>query len=165
MNRQRKRERERDSQNRRIVMESMMSLDVKCPCCGHSLMEEDHLLDNEPSIGLRFRQEGVAGWVCLSSVYGSFLVESEVPIPEGMVVEMVCPHCGQTLGSTDRCDVCQALLIPLSCQGGGSVAICSRRGCRRHFLDYEDSQEALAKCYDSDSNARSPGHGTKEPTL
>jgi ssDNA-binding Zn-finger/Zn-ribbon topoisomerase 1 len=129
-------------------MLSLVSLNVKCPLCGHSLMDEERKLDNEHSIALRYRMGKQEGWVRLSSVYGSFLVESEFPIPHNAVVEISCPHCHQTLESTVNCEVCLAPMVPLVMQSGGRLFICSRRGCRKHYLEFEDAEVALSAFYD-----------------
>ena len=129
-------------------MLSLVSMRVKCPLCGRSLMDEAHKLDNEPAISLRFHLEGKEGWIRLSSVYGSFLVESEFPIPNGGLVEFLCPGCQQQLKSTVSCEVCLAPMVPLSLEEGGRLFICTRRGCRKHFLEFEDAVVALSRFYD-----------------
>ncbi len=128
-------------------MLSLIPLNVKCTHCGNSLMDAEHRLDNEPSIALRMRLDEKEGWVHISSVYGSFLVTSEYPIPHNAVVEFLCPACHTLMESTVTCEVCLAPMISLLLEEGSRLFICSRRGCRKHFLEFEDAEVALSRFY------------------
>ena len=44
-------------------MYELISLKLKCPVCGKSLMDDEHLVDNEPSILLNIEIEGNKGHV------------------------------------------------------------------------------------------------------
>ncbi|MDI6740447.1 MAG: hypothetical protein QME74_08805, partial [Candidatus Edwardsbacteria bacterium] len=131
-------------------------LKVKCPVCKKSLMDPRHRLDDQPSVGLEAvlpRLSGVnwgkRGWLRLSSVYGSYAIESEFPIPKDSVARLFCPKCKAELKSTVACELCLAPMIPQMLEEGGRIFICSRRGCRKHFLEFEDVDGALAKFYDT----------------
>jgi NADH:ubiquinone oxidoreductase subunit E len=119
-----------DDSDHRII-----PLDAACPRCNRSLMDTDHLLDGRPSIRVTGAFGDKHGWVCLSSLYGSYAVSSEHEAPEDTVVHFFCPHChGELLGAA-KCADCGAPMVPMSVRGGGMVHICTRRGCRGHMLD------------------------------
>jgi len=130
-------------------MGSQIALQIKCPVCQKSLMDRHHKLDGHPSVSLVAQLKGRKGWLRLSSLYGSYAVESELDLPDGAVARLSCLHCGSELASTFHCDQCQAPLVPLAMAEGGRVYICARKGCRKHFLEFEDMDEALAKFYDT----------------
>ena len=130
-------------------MLSLLALRIKCPQCGKSLLDEKHLLDNEPSVKVVIRFDRKKGLLRLSSVYGSYLIESEHSIPERTLVQFFCPHCKLRLQSTFICDLCQAPMIPLMLEEGGRVYICSRKGCKKHFIEFEDAEMGLSKFYEA----------------
>jgi len=110
-------------------------VEVSCPRCNHSLMDTRHLVDGHPSIRVTVSFGKVHGWLCLSSLYGSYNVASEYPIPENTVAHFFCPHChGELLGTSD-CPECGAPMVRMIIRGGGVVQICSRKGCKGHILD------------------------------
>jgi len=110
-------------------------IDVNCPCCNRSLMDETFVIDGYPSIKLRVFLDRETGWLRLSCLYGSYNVSTELGIPAGTVVRFHCPHCNVELPSTSDCSICGAPMAPMLVYGGGMVWICSRRGCRNHMLD------------------------------
>ncbi len=112
-------------------------LKVSCPRCNHSLMNLDNLLDGLPTIHVTLSFGQFHGWLRLSSLYGSFAIESEHPIPLDQVVQFFCPHChGELVGASD-CPECGAPMVPMIVRGGGVVQICARRGCKSHRLDLD----------------------------
>ncbi len=112
-------------------------LEVACPQCNHSLMDQAHLVDGVPSIRMTVSFGQEHGWLMLSSMYGSYTVESGNEIPVGTVVNFFCPHCHAELIGAWNCTVCDAPMVPMIVRGGGIVQICSRRGCKSHMLDLE----------------------------
>jgi NADH:ubiquinone oxidoreductase subunit E len=112
-------------------------LEVLCPQCNHSLMDQTHLVDGVPSIRMTVSFGHEHGWLMLSSLYGSYTVESGNEVPVGTVVNFFCPHCHAELIGAWNCTVCEAPMVPMIVQGGGIVQICSRRGCKSHMLDLE----------------------------
>lgn len=110
-------------------------------------MDMEHHLDNHSSINLRIEVNGKKGWVRLSSVYGSFNFASQERIPDGALAKFSCPHCGNHLQSQVSCSQCDSPMVPLDLAEGGKVYICSKKGCRRHFLEFEDAEDALNKFY------------------
>jgi (2Fe-2S) ferredoxin len=110
-------------------------LEVRCPRCNHTLMDPDHPLEGYPSVRLTISFGRKHGWIRLSSLYGSYTMESEDEIPLDTVLNCFCPHCHAELGTASNCALCGAPMVPLVVRGGGIVQICSRRGCKSHMLD------------------------------
>lgn len=110
-------------------------IDVSCPRCNHRLMDPGHLLDGCPSIAVTISFGSKHGWLRLSSLYGSYSVQSEHEVPEDRVVDFFCPHCHTELVGTWECSSCEAPMVPMFVRGGGVIQICSRRGCRNHLLE------------------------------
>jgi methionyl-tRNA synthetase len=75
------------------------------------------------------------GWLRLSSLYGSYNVESEYEVPAQAVTNFFCPHCHTELIGGWDCAECGAPMVPMIVRNGGVVQICSRKGCRSHMLD------------------------------
>ncbi|MFO7652305.1 MAG: NAD(P)H-dependent oxidoreductase subunit E [Candidatus Krumholzibacteriia bacterium] len=115
--------------------ERIFPVEVSCGRCNHSLMDSRRLIDGCPAIRVTAAFEDRHGWLALSSLYGSYKVSSEYEIPPGTVVQLFCPHChGEMLGG-GACGDCGAPMVPMIVRGGGTVQICSRRGCLGHILD------------------------------
>lgn len=130
-------------------MSPEIALQVKCPVCQKSLMDRRHKLDGQPSVSLTVKLKGKKGWMRLSSLYGSYALESEFKLPDGAVIRAHCPKCEAELASKVRCDKCRAPMLPLLLREGGRVLVCARKGCKKHLLEFEDTGEALAKFYNS----------------
>jgi NADH-quinone oxidoreductase subunit E len=113
----------------------VFSVEVSCARCNHSLMDAEHPVDGFPSIRVTLSFNGVYGHIRLSSLYGSYNVESDHEIPENVVVDFFCPHCHAHLVGSSDCPECGTLMVPMIVRGGGIVQICPRRGCKGHFLD------------------------------
>jgi NADH-quinone oxidoreductase subunit E len=115
--------------------ERVIPLEVSCPRCNHSLMDEKRPIDDRRSIRVTISFGGSHGWLRLSSLYGSHSIESEHEIPMDTIVNIFCPHCHAELVSASNCPTCTAPMIPMIVHGGGMAQICSRRGCKGHMLD------------------------------
>ncbi|MBC8401459.1 MAG: NAD(P)H-dependent oxidoreductase subunit E [Candidatus Marinimicrobia bacterium] len=110
-------------------------VDVSCPFCNHSLMNPDHFIDGHPSIRVTVSFKRKHGWLALSSLYGSYAVESEYKIPDKHEMHFFCPHChSELIGGTDCVD-CGAPMVSMIVRGSGVIQICSRKGCKGHMLD------------------------------
>jgi hypothetical protein len=129
-------------------MYNFVSVNVKCPHCGVSLMDDEYVIDNEPSILMDIELKGKRGTIRLSSVYGSFNYLSTIELPLDQVVHLSCPHCKTELKSAEECDQCQAHMIPFILDIGGKVSICSRVGCNKHMIGFEDLSLALQTLHD-----------------
>lgn len=128
-------------------MYELISLKLKCPVCGKSLMDNDHLVDNEPSILLNVEMAGQKGEIRLSSIYGSYNYKTDIEMPEGEVAKFTCRHCETQISSDAECLSCGAKMVPFYLDMGGKVTICSRSGCKNHFVEFEDLGVALKKMY------------------
>jgi NADH-quinone oxidoreductase subunit E len=110
-------------------------IDVSCPRCNRSLMDETFAIDGYPSIKVSVSFDHEDGWLRLSCLYGSYNFSTELDIPGDAVVKFNCPHCRVQLPSASCCPTCEAPMVPMLVRGGGIVQICSRQGCRNHMLD------------------------------
>ncbi|MBI5403483.1 MAG: hypothetical protein HY959_08780 [Ignavibacteriae bacterium] len=128
-------------------MYNFVSLNVKCPICGHSFMDDEHLVDNEPSIKLNIKIAAKDGFINLSSIYGSYNYICSVETPTNDIAEFTCPHCHEELHSKVECKVCKAPMVPFYLDMGGKVSICSRAGCKNHAVEFDDLTNALTKFY------------------
>lgn len=117
--------------------ERIFPIEVNCPRCNHSLADPEHLIDGYPAIRVTVSYGSEHGWLRLSSLYGSYSIESGNEIPIDAIVHFFCPHCHAELIGAWNCVVCDAPMVPMIVQGGGIVQICSRRGCKSHLLDLD----------------------------
>jgi methionyl-tRNA synthetase len=127
----------------------MISVAVKCPNCGKSLMNSAKKLDAAPSIEVTLSYAGKRAPLFLSSMYGSYKVETELTMPVGKVAGFRCTHCDADLKSTRKCDACGSQMIAFELKAGGQVQICSRRGCKKHVLEFQDADSELQAFYKS----------------
>lgn len=124
-----------------------MSLRLKCPNCGRSLMDSEDLVDNEPSIHLDVEYKNKRGGIWLSSIYGSYNYKASIDLPKNEIAKFICPHCETQVTSQAECMTCGAPMVPFYLDMGGKVSICSRSGCKNHFVEFEDLSIALRKFY------------------
>jgi NADH-quinone oxidoreductase subunit E len=110
-------------------------LGVSCPRCNHSLMDPTGEIDGLPSIRVTVSFGRRHGWLRISSVYGSFNIQSKHDLPHDTLINFFCPHCHSELISTLTCPECGVRMVPMIVRSGGMVHICPRRGCRGHALD------------------------------
>lgn len=128
-------------------MYDLMSLKLKCPVCGESLMDHDRLVDNEPSIRLNIKIADRKGTINLSSIYGSYNYVTNISIHKDEVAEFSCPKCSAVLNTETECLSCGSEMVPLYLDMGGKVSFCSRSGCKNHKVEFEDLSIALNKLY------------------
>jgi NADH-quinone oxidoreductase subunit E len=110
-------------------------IDVSCPRCNHSLMDQGFPVDGRPSVRCSVAFDGGYGWVRLSSVYGSSSLAADPDVPAAAVACFFCPHCHAPLAGRSACPACEAPMVPMMVRGGGILQICSRRGCENRMLD------------------------------
>ncbi len=130
---------------------NFVSLHLKCPECGKSLMDHQQLVDNESSIKLVIETSNDKGIIRLSSIYGSHNYTCDIKIPEDEIAKFYCPSCKSNITSDLDCKTCEAPMIPFILDMGGNVSICSRSGCKNHFVEFEDLSTALKKLYQEHS--------------
>lgn len=126
----------------------MVSVSVICPFCKKSLMDKNYLLLEKPSVKLKIKTKDASGWIRLCSIYGSYEHESDISISDDEIVEFSCPHCNQILNTTELCDKCNAPMVGFLLDKGGKVAICSRKGCSKHYVAFEEIGIMLKKFFD-----------------
>jgi len=126
---------------------NLVSLRVKCPICGHSLMDESRPVDNCPSIKLKVDVGNKSGVFNLSSVWESFNYICTIETPKKEILKLSCPHCNSEIKGKADCEVCDAPLIHMDLELGGDVCICSRMGCKSHFVKFVDFSFALKRLY------------------
>ena len=126
---------------------NLVSLRVKCPVCGHSLMDEKRPVDNCPSIQLKVEVGEKSGVINLSSVWESFNYVCTIDTPKKEILKLSCPHCNSSIRGKADCEVCSAPMVSLDLEVGGDVCICSRMGCKSHFVKFVDFSFALKKLY------------------
>ena len=146
---------------------NLVSLSLKCPICGESVMDKDQLVDNSPGIKLNIKTKGNSGTIWLSSVYESYNYYCNINIAENEIVEFSCPHCNENIKSNAECKTCGAGMAHLHMDMGGRVSFCLRNGCKDHFLEFDKISLALQKIhqeypYDGKYGKFSQGNVKKE---
>jgi methionyl-tRNA synthetase len=111
------------------------------------LMDAERLLHGKPSIKLNIESNNKRGTIRLCSLYGCYDHECDINLTEQEVARFYCPHCNQQLISKDKCDDCDAPMVPMLLEIGGKVFFCSRKGCKKHFVAFEDIDLELRKFY------------------
>ncbi len=119
-------------------MYSYISLKTDCPYCGKSLMDKKKLVDEIPSIKLKIKSNNAEGIINFSAFYGSYNYLTDFNIEKDKEYSFACPNCKTELTSDVTCDICAAKLIPLNIRGGGVIRFCSRAGCKKHNIVFED---------------------------
>lgn len=128
-------------------MYNFVAIKVRCPVCDISLMDNDKLIDNEPSIRMNIEVSEKKGTLRLSSIYGSFNYDVDIDLPENEIVKFSCPYCYSDITSSEECNSCKAHMVPLILDMGGKVTFCSREGCHNHLIGFEDLSVALRKLH------------------
>lgn len=118
-------------------------LSLKCPKCCKKLGDEEKLIDGVTSVKFNIKSRGQEGQLWLSALYGSYEKECTLDVPKGEISSFFCPHCKAELISNANCNLCQAPLVDLHLFEGGKVSICSRAGCTKHSIEFEDLNTAI----------------------
>jgi len=119
-------------------MNREISLNVNCPVCGKSLMDHDNMILEKPSIKIDFEQNNKRWIMRLCSVYGNYNVFSEIGVEKEKIINFYCPHCQANLKSRCVCQECRAPMVSLALNIGGTVNVCTRKGCKKHYLAFEE---------------------------
>ncbi len=115
--------------------ERIFPINVSCFHCGQSLMDTEYLLDDHASINVMIINNEEKNRMWLSGLYGNYAVRCKQDIPINKTVDFFCPHCQKELTYSVPCTLCGARMALMKVQGGGTLQICSRRGCKNHMLD------------------------------
>ena len=110
-------------------------------------MDEKRPVDNCPSIKLDIAVGEDSGVINLSSVWESFNYVCSIETPKKQIIQISCPHCNSVLKGKADCELCHAPMLPLDLDLGGNLCICSRIGCRNHFVKFVDLSRALNHLY------------------
>lgn len=128
-------------------MSHQISLNVKCPHCDESLMDDGHQINGEASIKVNIVTERERGVLWLCSVYGCHAHENDIELRENEIVKFYCPKCNKSLMRDVNCEICEAGMVGFNIKAGGKVNICSRKGCENHYVVFEDLNFAISKFY------------------
>jgi predicted RNA-binding Zn-ribbon protein involved in translation (DUF1610 family) len=131
-------------------MTKVIALSVRCPHCGESLMDSHHHINNKPSIKLHLETASkLTGSIWLSSIYGDYNYSCEFHVPDKQIVIFSCPHCNENLKRKNiTCEICDAPIVSFNADVGGRVSICSRSGCKNHYVVFDDLDAVIRKFYD-----------------
>ncbi len=129
-------------------MEKLLTLSVKCPHCDHSFMDEEHEVNGKPGIRFNIETSNDRGLIWLCPIYGCFKHDSTITIAEGEIVKFSCPHCNRLLTADDLCKSCKAPTVGFNINVGGKVHICSRSGCRDHFIVFDEAEDLMNLFYE-----------------
>ena len=131
------------------MSKNLISLKVNCPRCGKSLMDYTQYHNGKPSIKLLIDADEKSGTINLCSSYGCYEKSSTIDLVEGETARLFCTHCKEHLTGTDTCRLCQAPMVDFACEKGGMVHVCSRIGCKNHYVSFEDIYDTLRHFYDA----------------
>jgi hypothetical protein len=110
-------------------------------------MDHTLFLNAKPSIKIRIEQQGKQGILNLCSTYGCFDKQSSLPLIPNEVVRLSCMQCKKPLIGTHVCDLCGAPIVDFNLEKGGQVHFCSRIGCEKHYVSFEDIYSTLTSFY------------------
>lgn len=128
-------------------MKKYISLGVKCPQCGESLMDNHHPIHGYPSIKLLIETERAKGTIWLCSIYDNYDHENDIDLREDEEVMFYCPHCQKNLMLETCCSHCKARMVGLDIIAGGKIDFCSRKGCKHHYVVFENLIDEIRSFY------------------
>ena len=131
-------------------MSHQIKIPVKCPLCHKSLLNKDTLIDDLPAIEIEAKVSEKVGRIFLSQIYGSFSkIFENVDDVIGSIAILSCSKCHQPFPVIQNCE-CRAPLVGMQLEVGGIIKICSRNGCKKHSLEFEDVNDAFMLLMKSD---------------
>ncbi len=133
-------------------MENIISFEVKCLKCRTSLMNPDKKINGRSSIEFIIEFNGVRGKLNLCSLYGCFEHESELKVDYNAIADFYCPHCGEPLSTDVKCESCGAPMVTFGIKSGGRVSLCSRHGCNKHYVAFQNINDAIRKFHEEFSD-------------
>jgi len=140
----------------------MIQVNVKCPYCKRSLMDDEHMIDGKPSIKVNIQSGNRLGDLYLSSLYGSYEIISEMDLTKGEIYIFSCTHCNSVLTTKNLCEKCSAPMVAFEFIRGSKILICSRRSCKKHLIEFEDLEKEISAFYNVYSLFFAPTSGKKE---
>lgn len=133
-------------------MDKLFVLSVKCPHCRASLMNNEKKINNKPSIHLNLKYNGIVGNLYLCALYGCFEHESDIKVDHDALSEFYCPHCKEALTTDVKCRACEAPMVTFMITSGGRMSFCSRRGCQKHYVAFQNLEDAIRKFHEEYSD-------------
>ncbi|MFB0566149.1 MAG: hypothetical protein ACETWK_10790 [Candidatus Aminicenantaceae bacterium] len=124
-----------------------LKINVKCPYCKKSFMDEKTTIDGLPSIKVVIQHRNMRGILYLSQIYGSYNISSEINVPTDELILFFCPFCDSSLLTKNLCDKCKGPMTFFELLNGGQVQICSRRGCRKHLIEFSKLEQEISALY------------------
>lgn len=128
-------------------MKKYISLAVKCPHCAETLMDNNHIVHGYPSVKVNIETARARGVIWLCSIYDCFDHENNIELSEDEETRFYCPHCNQSLMLETLCGHCKAQMVGFNIKVGGKVDICSRKGCKNHYVVFENLADEINKFY------------------
>lgn len=128
-------------------MDKEISLIVKCPLCGKSLMDEGKLFRNKAAVKLNIETEHDRGVLWLSSIFGDTSKEMSIEVAHNEIVDIYCSHCNKELSIEESCTECGGPMVSFVIKAGGIVRICSRNDCAHHTIVFKDVASEMSKFY------------------
>jgi hypothetical protein len=138
-------------------------------------MDERNPIKGVPSISVQYQLPedlgGKKGIVRLSSFFGDYLNVTPFKVPDGVIGEFSCPSCGKSITSVQNCELCGAPMVDLQLERGGMLEFCleafkrrlkkkpsesafkgllqfcSRRGCKKHLIEFKNPEADLREFY------------------
>jgi hypothetical protein len=110
-------------------------------------MDYTNFLNSKPSIKLHIEVKDQHGVIHLCSTYGCYEKTSNIDLIEGEIAKLICPFCKKDLATNVSCNVCKAPIVDFDLDKGGRVHVCSRIGCTRHYVSFEDIYTTLTSFY------------------
>ena len=125
---------------------------IREACCpkGCSLVNPDKRLSGQPAISAQIRLRGQTGMIHFNPFYGVYEYESEIPLVDGDIVEVHCPHCDVSLTGDEVCGMCNVPMFTLHLADGGEIRACPKVGCRNHSLTIVDLDAQFAEYYNDE---------------
>jgi len=129
------------------MAKKFISLKVKCPHCEKSLMDYTHFINAKPSIKLNIGIVDKHGMINLCSTYGCYDKVSTIELVDNEIALLSCPNCKKELPSLGTCNLCHAPVVDFMLEKGGKVHVCTRVGCKKHYVSFEDIYSTLSSFY------------------
>jgi transposase-like protein len=126
----------------------MIHVNLKCHHCGKNLMDQDFKIDGHPSVKVHIEYKGKWYELRLSSRYGSYGIKTDAPVQSGEIVKFGCPHCNADIMSSRLCYECKAPMVTFESELGGYLRICSRKGCKKHVIEFENLETEMRAFYE-----------------
>jgi len=110
-------------------------------------MDYTHFLNAKPSIKLQIEVKGQKGNINLCATYGCYEKSGTIELIDKEIARLTCPYCKKDLPESAKCTECGAPIVDFDMEKGGKVHVCSRIGCKKHYVSFEDIHDTLTQFY------------------